>query len=246
MAKKNWTDEERKAFGAKMQAARKAKKAAQVEEVDKEEIQEVTQPLDKDALILQLLEQQNRILAEKDSGGAKISNSGVQGVVTKYPLDPKGYQDPTERLYDIPELARFALRQNYVLTWAVEMVEYDSHNIHYREPVFKVTLERYPTEAERAEAAEANRPLSDGALIHVQTNIMHEDETAAHQAATRLGIDYERDFGSVEEMLEAMRFERFKQWLIHLFIKPITPQKRTTEFAIGGRVVKVRETEQIL
>lgn len=241
MPKKEWTDEERKSFGAKMKAAREAKK------LDEQEIEEAKQPVDKDALIIQLLEQQNKILAGRgDKSDAKITNAGIQGTVTKYPLDPKGYEDPTQRLYDLPELARFAMRQNYVLTWAVEMVEYDSHNIHYREPVFKVTLERYPTPAERAEAEENNRPLAENTLIHVQTNVMHEDETAAHQAATKLGVDYERDFGSVEEMLEAMRFERFKQWLVHLFIKPVVPPKKTTEFAIGGRAVKVRETEKIL
>lgn len=186
-------------------------------------------------------------------GGGKpdavVGNQGVQGVVRKYniakwELDRNYFPDPTDRLMDDPELKRFAMRENYLLTWEVTGHYYeDKQGVAYLEPKFQVELKRFPFEGE-----ELPPNFPKGGKILVKRIILFEDEFVSRKAAAELGMDFTDDEKGFRDMMDEVRYQRLRTWLLEHF-KPSGIQKskkQTTPMAIGGTVLEVEESEKVL
>ena len=254
MARKPMTDEQKENARnnlAKARAARQQKKEAQTE------MQEAVNPS-----VIQLTpESLKELLAEVASlakegsatpqenldqkarmNGASIENGRVTGEIEKYPLDAKLYTDPTPRLYDVPELQRFAPRQNFTFTWEVDGVHYENKaGVHYAEPRFTVKLFR--------NNLDEDGKLQDGERIRLGRLVLLEDENAARIAARKLGIE----FDSVEELMEEMRFERVKQWAVEALktvhgvdIDVKQARRAEREMVVDGKVYVAEMTEQMI
>ena len=254
MARKPMTDEQKENARnnlAKARAARQQKKEAQTE------MKEAVNPS-----VIQLTpESLKELLAEVASlakeGGAtpqenldqKSRMSGISveggrttGEIVKHPLDPKAYVDPTPRLYDVPELQRFAPRQNFTFSWEVDGVHYENKaGIHYAEPKFTVKLYR--------NRLDEDGKLQEGEQIRLGRLVLHEDENAARIAARKLGFE----FDSVEELMEEMRFERVKQWAVEILktvhgidIDIKKPRRNEREMVVDGKVYVAEMTEQMI
>lgn len=165
----------------------------------------------------------------------QVGAMGVQGRVFKYPVEKDYYPDPTDRLYDEPTLKRFALRENFMITWDVQGETYEKYNISFTEPRFIVTLYRILFDEE-------GEPTGQAALI--TRHMQHEDELAARIAADRLG--YPQD--NFDDLMNEMRYQRIREWLVGVF----TPQKfqvhakKPMTMVIGGKAVEVYDTESVV
>ena len=165
------------------------------------------------------------------------AQGGVQGRVVKYSLSKADYPDPTDRLYDDPQLKRHGLRDNYIFTWEVTGEQYQKDNVTYAEPRFIVSLYR--------------RLFNDmdedtGRAALISRNILHEDEFIAQIIADKLGLL--ENFSSTKEMMDEIRYRRIRDWLIPIFI-PVKPEQhanRRTEMVIDGKAVEVFDTEKVL
>lgn len=165
------------------------------------------------------------------------AQGGVQGRVVKYSLSKADYPDPTNRLYDDPQLKRHGLRDNYIFTWEVTGEQYQKDNVTYAEPRFIVSLYR--------------RLFNDmdedtGRAALISRNILHEDEFIAQIIADKLGLL--ENFSSTKEMMDEIRYRRIRDWLIPIFI-PVKPEQhanRRTEMVIDGKAVEVFDTEKVL
>lgn len=167
-----------------------------------------------------------------------IGGNGVQGRIFKYPVEKSFYPDPTERLYDEKLLSRYNLRENFVFDWDVEGVEYEKYNVTYAEPRFTVRLFR--------KLFEDDGLTPSGKVALVNRAIMHEDEVVARHAADKLGLT--NTFESHQDMLNEMRYYRFRQWLLDLFTPPKVEQhnRQATQMVIDGKVVEVFDTEVLI
>lgn len=168
---------------------------------------------------------------------AQVGANGVTGQVFKYPVEPEYYPNPRERLYDIPFLKRYNLRDNYIITWGVEGVEYEKNGVAFAEPRFICHLYRRIYDDE-------NNDTGTAALI--SRTFLHEDRLVALTTANKLGITDQ--FADEREIMDEIRFIRVRDWLIALF----TPykfqafKKKPRMMVIAGKQVEVHDTEQIL
>lgn len=176
------------------------------------------------------------------SGGASIGMSGQQGVMTKWPVEKTYYPDPSDKLYDEPELRRFAMRENYIFKWNVQGVMYDFKGITYSEPRFEFELWRLPYEGEELPA---NFPKNG--RIFVKRIYLHEDELAVRQAASKLGLDFSQDEQGFREMMNEMRYRFIRDWLVAVFKRPKLSAAGKTQqsMAIGGTVLEVEEGDSL-
>lgn len=232
MPKQNWTDEDRQAFGAKMKAARAAKQQ------DKEIKQEI-----EEAPAVDTAEVVRQVLAEIMKGGAKDNTS--DRTTQDYSVEKDDYPDPRPELRKLPELKKYAFDENYILEWDVEVANYPKADGRwYREPRFVLDLWRYPTSVELADAQEkGNTKLTPTTQLWVGKHMQSEDDVAAKTAANKLGLKVGKDFPDFDTLMDAMRIERMKQWLLSLpvFGGEVTPSAapQFSEMAVSGRVVKV-------
>lgn len=243
---KTWTDEERKAFGAKMQQAKLAK---QQEKEDGEEIKQETQT-DLNQVVKQLMEEVASLKAERgkvspseglsDTArimGASIGAQGVQGEQVKHSLSAQDYPDPTERLYDEPVLSRHGLRENYEIRFAVEGSHYEANGIRYAEPRFMVELHR------KLFNDDGTPKLGKSGRQQVafrSRQFQHEDEVAARMAARKLGL--EGTFPSFKEMMDEMRYAQMRKWLLDTFNPPEDPVVESNEAVIDNRVTMISDS----
>lgn len=167
-----------------------------------------------------------------------IGANGVQGRIFKYPVEKSFYPDPTERLYDEPKLKRFGLRDNFKFDWDVEGVEYEKYGVTYAEPRFTIRLFRVIFDDDGV--------TPTGKLALINRAIQHEDEIVARAAADKLGLA--DTFTSFQDMMNEMRYYRFRQWLLDLFT-PVTVEQHTRQaqpMVIDGKVVEVFDTEVLI
>ena len=171
--------------------------------------------------------------------GARVSaTGGIQGTVEKYPIDPSYYPNPLDRLYDDPAFKRHALRDNYLLTFNVEGLRYETADkLWYTEPQFTVELYRYIFDDD-------DNPT--GQVARISRTIFLEDEFYATIVADKMGILSE--FSDRREMMNEIRYVTIKNWLIGMFTKPHLQhfKKQPREMVIDGKVVEVRDTEDII
>lgn len=176
----------------------------------------------------------------KYAGGhvqASVGANGVTGQVFKYPVEPEYYPNPKERLYDIPFLKRFNLRDNYIITWGVEGVEYEKNGVAFAEPRFICHLYRRIYD-------EDNNDTGTAALV--SRTFLHEDRMIALTTANKLGLT--EQFADEREIMDEIRFLRVKEWLVALFT-PYKFQKfakKPRSMVIDGKQVEVFDTEEIV
>jgi hypothetical protein len=155
------------------------------------------------------------------------------GIISKYPVDPSYYNDPRKRLYDLPELERFAFKQNYILDFEVDQMIYETKfGTSMSEPKFTLTLKqrRYDEEGK----------LRDGLIILGQ-GIFFEDQAASIKEASAMGLPIDNSHS--REFLDQMRFLRMRDWLVERLNprRPVSTKKKLKEEVIGGKVYRIEE-----
>lgn len=170
-------------------------------------------------------------------GQPVIGKNGIQGKMFRYPIEPSYYPNPIERLYDLPELSRFNLRENYFFDWEVEGIEYEKYGVTYAEPKFTVRLFR---------KLYGDDGAANGQFALINRQIQHEDEIVARAAADKLGVT--DSFDNFADMMTEMRFMRIRQWVLDLFKPPQveTHKNKAIQQVIDGKVVEVFDTEALI
>lgn len=253
MAKEPMSEEARKAFALKMQAAKRAKKpqtntqkeeAKIVEEVpaNPAPVDHGTQaPADYAELQRQMNELKGYLFDVLRNGvpaaapsGPSVTGHGIVGTLEKYILDPAHYPNPCERLAKEPKLQRFAFDMNFELEWHVGITQYDTKDgIHVKEPKFEIQLNRIVMDEETGQP-------TDGRYIITQ-GIFHEDPQAALAVAAENDVEIE---GWEEKaFLDEMRYLRLRDWLLEAFYTPLPASRKSNkrEMAVGGKMVQYFE-----
>ena len=251
MAKREWTDAERKAFGDKMRAARRQKNVTEVK--DEPQLQEEAQTsqtqgsspkqitLDEDKFN-QLMERLSKLEGSKTE--SSTSDTGFDqfgkptGVIQRYSLDPSHYISPVARLLVIPELQRYAVADNYEITWNVDQTVYETkYGTSMADPKFTLVLKKkiYDDKGE----------LTDRRIL-VQTGVFFEDPAASVQEALQLGLPIDK--ANTPEFLDQMRFLRYKQWLMDIFNPqlPRTTKARITDQVIDGKAYQIEDYSVVI
>lgn len=252
MAKKPMTDAEKKAWGAKMREARRAKNVTEVKDsvappaVDEPKVPEEDesvqvqdeQGLDELRKQMQEVMETNALLKAALLGNQKQGSQGISvgknnnllGEVEKYLLDPVNYPDPTPRLRTEARLQPLAFDYNYELDYEVSTSSYETKTgVNMREPKFHVTLNRIVLndQGEQTPKRYIARKL-----------IFHEDPQAALVIARDNGIDVDKT--DENAFLNEMRYLRVRDWLFDIFWpKPAQAADRIKEEVIGGTLVQV-------
>jgi hypothetical protein len=235
MPKKNMTPEERKAWGAKMKAARNQKKL-------NEQIIKTPEPsTDPDLTTLtrqvqEALAEIARLKAVQTPQPVQYA-SAVSGVLTgtneRYRVDPNFYPDPTPRLRKEPRLSRFAFDDNYELKWEVQLSQYETvDKVRTKEPRFVLSLVVKVYDDETGELTNRRFVILKG--------VFHEDPDAAISIARENGIEVDEQ--NEKDFLDEMRYLRFRDWLIEAFYPtPPPPSQNKNEVVIGNKLVEVYE-----
>lgn len=220
MPKKNMSPEERKAFGAKMKAARQAK---QIEPSDKVEISQD----DLNQLLRRIKQLESNNYSQPT---ATVSPRGIVGTIDKYTIDPKNYPDFTQRLGQDPKLKQFAFGINYELDYEVNITSYETKDgLNMREPRFNLQLNKVVFDDQGEDS---------GKRIIVRKYVMHEDPQAALQVARDNGVEV--DETREVDFLNEMRYLRARDWLMGLFYPvPSAPTRNKRQEVIGGKLVEV-------
>jgi len=261
MAKKEWTDEERKAFGEKMKALREGKKIQITKEEklhlkEEEPIvevheQEVLEEQTDNEILRQLKElkesnellkaaffgQQNQMQNPQEATnqqrqGITVSGGGrLLGEVEKYLVDPDNYPDPTPRLRKEPRLQPLAFDYNYELVYEVSVTTYE-------------TKTGVNTKEPRFTITMNKIVLDDQGeqtdKRYVARSIMfHEDPQAALVMARQNNIEVDKT--NEKAFLDEMRYLRVRDWLFSIFWgeKPADSNKVLSEVVIGGQLVQM-------
>lgn len=250
MPKKEWTEEERKAFAEKMKASRQ-KKATPAEATSESPKVELTQEQ-----FQQLMERLNKLESNKTetlevkNDNVRLDNLGKAiGVMHKYSVNPDDYEDPREKLMNLPQLERFGFRTNYFLKWDVEQTIYETKfGTSYAEPRFELRLYKRLFEDDgtptpdidkatgQQRVDEQGRPQFKSYLV--TKGFFFEDPAASLKEAAQMGLPV--DNANSKEFLKQMREMRYKTWLMEVFQKPRTTSKPNKEsMVIGSSVVTV-------
>lgn len=247
MPRKAWTEEERKAFGEKMKAAR-AKKETPQTNTQKEQIAEEPQITNtvQNADIGELQRQIEELKAAMKfmapvapvAPQIQVGANGIVGTVNKYVIDPLNYPDPRERLYEEKLLTRFAFKENYELTWSVTNTSYTTiDNIRTREPKFTIELLKVQIDEQTGERMNGRYLIS--------TAIFHEDPDAAVAIAKEKGLHI--DENNQKEFLDEMRYMRIRDWLLDCFLdpKPVQAKQNKRDVMLGNKVVPFFEINSV-
>lgn len=262
MARK-WTEEEKKAFGAKMKAAREAKKQVETPEnsanssgavVNNTSIDESnsggenTPPVDeigKDPSVDDLKRQIDELKAylfnqstqQAQPQGPQVNQQGIlKGTFEKYLVDPALYPSPTERLAAEPRLAAFAFGHNYNLDYEVAISSYETKDgINTKEPRFHLTLsrKRYDDQGEPLRDKDGNQ-----LAYIVRKMTYHEDPQSAVIVARERNLDIDQSNERV--FLNEMRYLRTRDWLFDIFFpKQADTRKEHSQEVVDGKLVQV-------
>lgn len=248
MPKKEWSEAERQAFADRMKAARQKseQKEEPVEQVTEQKEATVTITQDQFDALMARLEKVESAKTESSTISKQTSTvdmtGRVTGVSTPHPLDPKFYADPRERLYNLPELARYAFRQNYELDFVVEVLNYETkYGTSFSVPKFKLKLKKLILDDDTGEpilVEHDGKQFKQGYLMKV--GIFFIDPNDAVKTAVDMGIEV-TDANSYD-FLEQMRFQQYKKWLLDCMKPPKPEDNRATKHAvIGGSVYQIDE-----
>lgn len=265
MAKRTFTEADRKAMADRLRKGREAAQARKAEaqaepaeeaqaEAQHEAPAQVPQELAPEASIGELTRQvqelkdqllrialnQTQPQSQTQTGtqGPQVGSDGkMTGTFEKYTLDSKYYPDPSPRLAKEPRLRRFAFDVNYELTWNVTRTQYQTlDKVNVVEPRFTIELIQVIMDDDGV-------PTNQRAVL--RSMVLHEDPQAALAVAAEQGLDPEA-FGGEKEFLDEMRYLRVRNWLIDAFYPPrVTSRDDRKEAVIGNRVVRVFETSGV-
>lgn len=239
--KKEWTDEERKAFAEKMKAAREnsikqknqVKKDSPIEEPQVDiQTDESTEDLKRQVEEMRRNMEQMQALLFKSQEVPQMNRQGdLIGEWEKYLVDPQLYPDPTPRLAKEPRLAPLAFEHNYELEYKVGVTSYQTKSgKNVKEPKFEVQLNRIVLDQQGNQ--------TDKRYI-ARKMVFHEDPDAALVIARENGLEVDKT--NERNFLNEMRYYRVRDWLFDIFYpKPTSEQERPIkEEVIGGQVVQV-------
>jgi len=242
--------EQKKAASERMKARHAAKKAAKLSQE-----QPVSEPttapelpqeekkveISEDKLNF-ILEELNRLKAQQQPPQplqqATIGARGTVGSTEKYSTNKNLYADPRERLFNEQEFQRFAIKDNYELTWDILVSRYQTaQGLWFTEPRFEMELRRLDLD----EDGNVKRKYL------IQKYVKHEDFDAAIDIARALGMEIDDTMS--KDFIDEMRYQDIKMWLRELFYPPktiTTTNSGKTEAVIGGTVVTVYENPKDL
>lgn len=239
MAKKKMTEEEKKAWGAKMKAAREAKKSN--DEAEKRVDSTPTNEPDIGDLQKQIEELRRALLNQQpaqEQSGAQINNRGMVGTHVKYTVDKNYYENPIPRLFEFmeskPQLRRLGFKDNWELEYDVRSTKSYERIDGVREvqPQFTLKLVRIVYDPETYEPT--NKRYSPKQMI------FFEDPETAMVVARDNGVEI--DEANERAFLDEMRFIRMRDWLLDLFYpKPAQTPQNLREEVIGNQRVSVYE-----
>ena len=252
MPKKEWTEEERKAFGEKMRAAR-AKRVAKEEpkQLDiEEELQKDPEPqttiqtetnaetlLNRAIEAIALLaEQQSRNLPQEVAIKApEVKNGRLTGTIDRFSMNKTDYVDFTDRLAEDPLLSRFGFRDNYELTYMFQPVRYQTiDGIWMQEPKITIDLIRKIYD-------ELTGELTNGRYKEYRI-VIHEDPDAAVWVAKNNGVAVPEDAEGEKAFLNEMRYLQVRDWLRECFMpKKPTSNNNRKDMVINGKLVEFFE-----
>lgn len=244
MPKKTWTDEERKAFGAKMKAKRaeKANKTRDLSEDPETPVVPEQRPdtvsddrnaSDYETLLQRIQELEAAAWRSAPQPSVQAGPQGLTGTYEKYSTDKAVYPDPRERLALEARLAPVAFKYNYELAFDIGVSNYTTiDGIRMKEPKFTLELVRIMLDEDTGEQ-------TNGRYV-VCRLIMHEDPDAALVIAKDNGITIEAEDEAT--FLNEMRYLRMRDWLLECFYPPaIKAVKNQKEIVIGGKLVTYYE-----
>lgn len=251
MPRKEWTEEQRKAFGEKMRNARKNKDkivastepgtpTKAITDESNETIAELQRRMDEIMETNQLLKA--AILnGQTQQNGVQLGNQNrIVGEVDKYLVDPNEYPDPTLRLAAEPKLQTIAFNHNYELMYDFSIRSYETKTgINMREPEFLITLLRVvlDDQGNRVQIVDKDGVSKDKFYI-ARRLVFHEDPQAALVIAreNNVAIDSENQ----KTFLDEMRYLRIRDWLFDFFwTKKPKSLDGVHEEAVGGTIVQV-------
>lgn len=238
MPRKPMTPEERKAFGAKMKAAREAKKN---KEVEQSKVEAAAANDDVSALLKRIEELEQRNFFAQPAPAPAVAVRAI----TKFSINPADYPDPRDRLMAEPRLESEAFKQNFYLIWEVGKVGYksDVDGVSYTEPKFRLEVWKYVRDGATNEFVETEDPKTGAKTrkgFRVHKGTFFEDPDAAIQCAQDKGITVP---DSIQQaFLDEMRYLRIRDWLFEIFWpSPIKQNRGVREEVIGNRLVPVME-----
>lgn len=250
---REWTPEERKAFGEKMRAARERKVLERTPDTKGKENDGSTRPpegvtpspsapeinegeMSVSDLVKYVKELEKRLFFQQASSPpqAQVTAQGIRGTVVKHSINPRDYPDPRDRLFDEPRLKLKDFNRNWWdLEFTVTPVRYDTKDgVHVTEPKFQLRLIRI-RENEEGEPSNQRYILWKGTFF--------EDPEAAMQVAAQYGIEVPAELE--KSFLDEMRYLRMRDWLLEAFYPPKPSQAKTNmrEMVINNRLVTVYE-----
>lgn len=259
MAKKEWTDEERKAFGEKMRAARDkttppetvADKVPPTTTVPVTDVQDapnlsdmqrqLNEVMETNALLKAALLNNQQNQQQQPSNGINVGQGGrLLGEVDKYLVDTDRYPNPTKRLSEENRLASIAFNHNYELMYDFSVRSYETKTgVNMREPEFLITLLRVvlDDQGNRVQVADKNGNLKDKFYI-ARRLVFHEDPQAALVIARDNNILIDRE--DEKHFLDEMRYLRVRDWLFdYLWPKQADEKSGIVEESVGGTLVQV-------
>lgn len=242
---RKWTEEEKKAFGAKMKALREEKAKQTVEQIKETgEAPKPTVEIPAEQLS-ELMARLDKLEAEKKQSyqptQAQISPTGqIMGIQERYPISKALYVhlNPIQRLLNEPAWKRFALEDNYHLLWDVFTTTYTtSTGVKMSEPRFELEIRQKQMD-------------EDGNVIgeyQIGKHVRHEDYDAAVELALSLGMEVDPNMGV--EFLDEMRYQDWKMFINEIFFPPKAISQSNNgkkEIVVGGKVVTFYENPKQL
>ena len=206
--------------------------------------QNVKNDINKDTVTLTNEQFQQLLQAFQANQGVQLPKSNSSEIVERVSINPNAYNDPTEFLYNIPELKRFNLRENFVIKYNFSTIKYQTaQGAWYIEPNFEVQLMRKQFDPVTGEELIKKKP--DGTTykprIILGKAIFFEDAPANIEEAQLAGLSV--DDIDKDDFAEKMRFWRMKEYIISR-VNPrpvITKTSRMREEVIGGKVYQIDE-----
>jgi hypothetical protein len=159
------------------------------------------------------------------------------GVTEKASLNIKDYENPVERLYDLPALKRFGMRENYVIDWNVTPTRYQTaFGTWFVEPRFELTLKRRRFDDD---------DKTIGFVILGRASFF-EDLPANLLEAELAGLTTD-DVGT-PQFSDKMRMYRYSAWLAETIKprRPDTTKKKVKLEVIGGQAWEVEEGNSVV
>lgn len=181
---------------------------------------------------------------QSNQNAQQLPKAQSSEVVEKVSINPNLYSNPLDYLYDIPELKRFNLRENFVITYDFSTIKYQTaQGAWYIEPKFEISLMRKQFDPVTGEELVKKKP--DGTTykprVVLGRAIFFEDAPANIEEAQLAGLsvdDIEKD-----DFAEKMRFWRMREYIISR-VNPrptITKTSNKREEVIGGKVYQIDE-----